>query len=250
MSGRMTVLEMVQNILSATEGDEVNSIGDTVDALMVAEEIKTAYYELFASRVIPSNLRLHTLEAVSDVDRPNYLKIPNDVQSIEWFKYKDEEGRYQEVRYLPPEEFLDRVTRFELRDPYMSVADLSNPAIQLNIVTDKQPQFWTTFDNRYLVVDGFNSGVDSTLQESKTLCRALSVPDFVLTDDFTPDLDVVLFPLLLAEAKKAVFVNQKGVTNANEERRARRQLVRTQNDLWRADQRRPYNRTPNYGRRR
>ena len=250
MSGRMTVLEMVQNILGAMESDEVNSIGDTVDALLTAEELRTTYYELFASRVIPSNERLRTLEALSNPDYPNYLKIPESVQSVDNIKYQDEDGRYQDVRYLCPEDFLNRTTKYELNEPYLVVNDITNPAIGLNIRIDKTPQFWTTFDNRHLIFDGYNAEVDTTLQESKSLCHAMELPNFELTDDFVPDIDTVLFPLLLAEAKKACFINQKGVSNANEERRARRQLVRTQNDLWRADQRRPYNRVPDYGRRR
>lgn len=249
MSGRMTLLEMTQNILAALESDTVNSIGDTVDALMVAEELKTTYYELFASRVIPSNERLRTLDSLSDSNYPNYLKIPDNVQSVSWIKYQDEDGRYVDLTFLPADEFVYRATR-DLNEPYVQVVDITNPAIRLNIRNDTTPRFWTTFDNRHIVTDAYNADADTTLQESKTLCHALELPQFLLEDDFVPDIDVVLFPLLLAEAKKACFVNQKGVANANEERRARRQLVRTQNDLWRADQRRPYNRVPNYGRRR
>jgi hypothetical protein len=37
---KMTLLEMTQNILSAMNSDEVNSITDTVESLQVAEEIQ------------------------------------------------------------------------------------------------------------------------------------------------------------------------------------------------------------------
>lgn len=250
MSARMTLLEMTQNILSALESDEVNSISDTVESLQVANEIVTTYYELFSNRVLPSNKSLMTLEGLSDADYPNYLKIPDDVQTIEWLKYQDEEGVYRDLVYLCPEDFVLRTTRFTGQEAYVAISDISNPSIKLNIVTDASPRYWTTFDNKHIVFNSYNSSIDSTMHEAKSLCSAVKLPSLPLSDDAVPDLDIGQFPLLLSEAKKACFINFKGVSNANEERRARRQLVRSQNDLWRADQRRPYNRTPNYGRRR
>lgn len=250
MSARMTLLEMTQNILSAMDSDEVNSISDTVESQQVAEEIVTTYYELFAARDLPSSKQLMTLEALSDTDHPNYMKIPDGVLSVAWIRYKDDDGYYQEVKYLEPVDFLNRVTRYSTTDAIVAIGDLSNASITMNITNDASPQWWTTFDNTYIVFDSFNETTDATLQESKSLCEAVKLPELVLADASVPDLDTVLFPLLLAEAKKACFINFKGVSNANEERRARRQLVRTQNNLWRGDQRRPYNRTPDYSRRR
>ena len=46
---KMTLLEMTQNILSAMDSDAVNSIGDTVESLQVADVIVETYYELFAN---------------------------------------------------------------------------------------------------------------------------------------------------------------------------------------------------------
>lgn len=250
MSARMTLLEMTQNILSAMDSDEVNSISDTVESLQVAQEIVTTYYELFASRDLPSSKQLITLEALSDVDHPTYMKIPDGVASIEWIKYKGDDGEYVTVEYMEPVDFLDRANRLTAQDAIVSVGDLSNSAITINFGIDQQPRFWTTFDNQHIVFNNINLALDSTMQESKSLAQAIKLPELPLTDEAVPDLDTVLFPLLLAEAKKACFINFKGVSNANEERRARRQLVRTQNNLWRGDQRRPYNRSPNYGRRR
>jgi len=250
VSARMSLLEMTQNILSAMDSDEVNSIGDTVESLQVAEEIRNTYYELATALKIPSNQKLLTLEPLSDPDRPNYLKIPDGVQSIEWIKYKDEDGQYRDVRYVEPEDFIRRTQWFHNHQPFVSVTDPEYGSISFNILTNASPSFWTTFNNSLIVFDSYNSELDSSLQESKVLCSGFEVFDFDLADDFVPELDTFRFPLLLATAKAACFVNFKQISNANEERRSRRQMVRAQNDLWRADQRRPYNRTPNYGRQR
>ena len=43
---KLTVLEIVQNILSDLNSEEVNSISDTIEADQVAEIVKTTYLDL------------------------------------------------------------------------------------------------------------------------------------------------------------------------------------------------------------
>jgi hypothetical protein len=249
MSGKLTLLEMTQNILSSMDSDEVNSIGDTVESLQVAEEIRNTYFELSSALKIPSNQKLRTLEPLSDPTRPNYLKIPEGVQSVEWIQYENSAGVYQDVRYVSPEDFIRRTQWFTTNEPVIEVSDPEFINIKFRIRNNADPTVWTTFNNELIVFNSYNVALDSSLQESKSLCGAYETPNFVLSDDFIPELDIFRFPLLLATAKAACFVNFKQISNANEERRSRRQMVRAQNDLWRAGQRRPYNRTPDYGRR-
>jgi hypothetical protein len=247
---KMTLLEIVQDILSAMDSDEVNSIGDTVESLQVAQEVRTTYYDLYSSVKTPSHQKILTLQPLSDPTRPNYLKIPDNVSSVTQLMYKNDDNSYSELRYLEPEDFI-RLTQFnQSAHPFIAVTDLEYNSVSFNAITNQSPRHWTTFDNKHLVFDSFNSRLDSTLQESRVVALGYSTPDFHLADDFVPDMDSDRFPLLLSSAKAACFVNFKGISNANEERRARRQQVRAQNDLWRADQRRPYNKTPDYGRRR
>lgn len=250
MSAKMTLLEMTQNILSSMDSDEVNSIGDTVESLQVAEEIRNTYYELATALKIPSNQKLMTLEPLSDPEHPNYMKIPDGVQGIEWIKYMDEQGQYVDVRYVLPEDFIRQTQWFTNNEPFIEVEDNEFFNIKLKILNNASPTTWTTFNNSLIVFNSYNADVDTSLQEAKSLCSGYEVLGFDLSDDFVPELDVFRFPLLLATAKAACFVNFKQISNANEERRSRRQMVRAQNDLWRADQRRPYNRSPDYGRRR
>ena len=73
---KMTLLEMVQNIASALETDEVNSISDTTESLQIAEVIRETFDELFTNTDVPEHMGLVALESVSDLDSPNYLRIP------------------------------------------------------------------------------------------------------------------------------------------------------------------------------
>jgi hypothetical protein len=251
---KYTLLEIVQNIASAIDSDAVNSISDTVEAYQIAMEVRTAYDEVLATLKIPSKESLILLDALTDPDRPNYLKIPDSCKMIQWFKYDYQNegivGDYQEVWYLTPDEFIMRTRQLAGGDPtaipYSTITDFSGA--QLNIITNKNPQWWTTFDNSYIVTDSYNIDQDTTLQQSKSLCWGQNNLNFLMSDTYVPELDDDLFPLLIAEAKSACFANLKQTTSPKDEQRARRNRVQMQDDLWRANQRRPYDRIPNYGR--
>jgi hypothetical protein len=236
---RHTLLEMTQDILSALDGDEVNSVGDTVEALQVATTIKQCYYDICATLDIPSKMALMQLEPTNDTGRPNYLRLPDTIRDIEWLRYNK-----NTVFYMTPEEFVTRNVPKE----YIEVTDFNGIIFQIGVSQD--PKYWTTFDNEYVCFDSYNMDEDATLQSSKSLCWGQTDRLFEITDNFVPDLDATQFPLLMAEAIATCFVNQKQITNNKAEATARRQLVRGQNDRWRLGQRKPYNRTPDYGRRR
>lgn len=245
MSRKMTLLEMTQDILSAMESDEVNSISDTVESLQVAQEIKTTFQELTSTFDLPSNEGLISLQPSGDIDNPNIMYLPDDVKQVKWITYNHgsiEYPEFLEVRFMEPELFYRYGTVYNHGQGATKLVD------GLYTKIDGHPRHWTTFDNKTVVFDSYNSNVDSTLQETKTQCWGTRFDDFKLEDDFVPRLDPMMFPLLLAEAKKACFVNFKQISNANEERRARRQAVKVQSDLWRLGQRRPYNRRPDYSR--
>lgn len=237
---KKTLLQMVQNILSAMDSDEVNSISDTVESMQVAEIVRETFEELLTTLSIPERRGLVHLESLGDTDRPNYLKIPDSVKSVLWLRYND-----REIMYITPEEFIQYVI-----DTSGNVEVEDFQKVKYFIESDRDPKYWTCFDDKYLVFSSFNRDAESTLQESNSLAYASINSPFYLEDDYIPNIDDNLFPLLLAEAKSACFINLKQVSNANEERRARRQLVRAQNELSRTTTGRPADRLPHYGRRR
>lgn len=50
---KQTLLEMVQLILSSIDGEEVNSIDDTVEANQVALIVKSVYYDMLSDISLP-----------------------------------------------------------------------------------------------------------------------------------------------------------------------------------------------------
>ena len=248
---KLTLLDMTQNILSAMDSDFVNSIGDTVESDQVATVIKETYFDLLTVLSIPEHKQIINLTALADTDHPNYLRYPDSVKEIEIFRYNKETNddtdlNYQDVDFLDPIEFQRRFnTRAESDANVVAISDFS--AGQLLIQNDKHPEFWTTFDDYYIVCDSYDSDVDSTLVSAKTFCYGTVEPTWTHSDSFTPDLDSQLFPLLLEEAKATCFVNFKQVTNPKSERKARRQSTLYHNKTHRYKESR-LDRQPNYGR--
>ena len=251
---KMTLLEMVQSILSDMDSDTVDSIGDTVESGQVAQIVKDTYYTVISHLEVPEHNGLLQVTGLANSAKPNYLKLPDSVAYIKWLKYDkrtttDTDKNYVTVPFVPVEDFLDRVLqRKESDSNVVPITDFSSAS--LLIINDKHPEFYTSFDDEYLVFDSFDSSVDSTLQQSKTMCYGKVEPSWTHTDTFVPDLDAQFFPYLLSEAKAASFVNLKQVSNAKEEGRARRQLTRWQHNKHRTTNKNKTDWQPNYGRNR
>lgn len=232
---KLTLLNMVQNILSDMDSDEVNSISDTVESSQVATIIETTYYDLISNKTIPEHLTLVQFEALADSTKPNYLQYPATATQIEWFKYdcrdsvSDTKINYQTIQYLDPTEFIEFVNNRDSSDSNVStITDLSG--IKLLIKKNENPSYWTSFDDEYIICDSYDSSIENTLQKSKTQGYAKLEPTFSLTDNFIPDIDIDLFPLLLSTAKSIAFLTLKQQSNPAANAASRNHLVRHQNN--------------------
>src|SRR3546814_20541284 len=59
---KKTLLEITQDILSDIDGDEVNSIDDTIESARVASIVRSTYESLMSHRNWPHNRKLITVE--------------------------------------------------------------------------------------------------------------------------------------------------------------------------------------------
>lgn len=233
---KKTLLQLTQNILSTMEDDEVNSIGDTVSSMSVAQVVKDVYEEMIVQLDIPGSDMLVKLESLSDVDRPNYLRMPDSIKKVHWIKYNG-----KDVTYLTPKAFIEFLFK---RDTGTEIEDFGGVAFK--ILTDADPIYWTTFDDEYIITDGFNIDEGSTLLSINSIAWVQTIPSLELDDSAIPDLPASMFPTLLSTAKSRCFINFKQVANSGEEQASRKGLVRWQNDQFRGNQRKPYDRVPNY----
>jgi len=246
---KMTLLEMTQDILSDMDSDEVNSINDSIESLQVAQIIKTTYYNIIDGRDYDFLYELFQLDASGTSSRPTHMKLPENIIDLKYIKYNcktltDTKDKYLKIKYLMPEDFMEVV---DSRDSSKSnVTVVTDPTgISINIMNDKAPEYFTSFDDENLVFDSYDSEVDTTLQNNKTQCHGKRSVAFTLLDSFTPDLPVQMFSYLLAEAKSTAFVTLKQMPNAKAEQISNSQKRRMSQDAWRVKNGIHY---PNYGR--
>jgi hypothetical protein len=235
---KMTVLEMTQDILSDMDSDEVNSIGDTVESQQVGQILKTTYHEIIDGvDHWPHLATLVQLEASGDNNKPTHMRMPENLQRLNWIKYNkrkstDTKDKYADVSYMEPEDFLSFINQRNSSDSDVtSVTDFSN--VTLLIKNDKQPQYWTSFDDEYIVFDSYDSAVDDTLVTAKTQCMGPRDAVFTISDDHIPDLPAKAFSYFLAEAKSVAFNVLKQSANAKEEQKSKRQRYRLSLGKWR-----------------
>lgn len=246
---KMTLLEMTQDILSDMDSDEVNSINDSVESLQVAQIIKTTYYNIIDGRDYDFLYELFQLDASGTSSRPTHMKLPENIIDLKYIKYNcktltDTKDKYLKIKYLMPEDFMEVVdSRNSSKSNVTVVTDPTG--ISINVMNDKAPEYFTSFDDENLVFDSYDSQVDTTLQNNKTQCHGKRSVAFTLLDSFTPDLPVQMFSYLLAEAKSTAFVTLKQMPNAKAEQISNSQKRRMSQDAWRVKNGIHY---PNYGR--
>lgn len=224
---KLTLLEIVKDILNDMDSDEVNSINDTVESQQVAQIIKTSYFEMIGNRNWPHLKKLIQLEASGDLNKPNYLKLPEGTKELVLVKYNTKtltqpRTRLVELTYKEPDSFLRLVSsRNSASTKVKEVVDFSGTS--LLILNNTPPTYWTSFDDNYLITDSYDAVVDSTLQKVKTQALAYMEPLWSQTDDFIPDLPSEAFSALGEEAKSTAFLVLKQMANQKSEQRAGRQ---------------------------
>lgn len=235
---KQNLLEMTQDILSDMDGDYVESINDTDEATQVAQIIKSTYYALMSNRNWPHTARAVNLEPVGDLDRPTHMKINEEIKeliSVYYDKSREIDDRidYRQISYIDPDQFLRYTNRRNNVDVNTRVI-LDTSGIKFMIVTNKAPEFFTSFNDTDLVFDSYDSGIDSTLQSAKIQARAYVIPIFEMEDDFIPDLPGEAFSLLIEEAKSKAMLKLKSVQDVKAEQEAGRQSRWLSRKSWRA----------------
>lgn len=234
---KKSLLDMVQNILNAMDADPVNSISDTVESLQVAEFVREAFEDLMSQREWAFLRTYSQLTGLGDTGNPTTMQIPDGINVVYWIKYNK-----SDVLYLDPKDFKDMIDG----------RNTTNDNVDANgFVTDQMPQYWTSFDDKYVTFDSYDSATESTLTSVKSYIYGVKVPTFTMSDTFIPDIPEKFFPTLLAEAKSTCFINLKQQSNVREERKAQRGRVMLRNEAWKAKSGEPrYNSNVDYGRKR
>lgn len=241
---KRTLLEIVQSILNDMDSEAVNSISDTVEAQQIASVVEDTYYNIIAAREIPEHKQLLEIVPLSDSTRPTHFHYPENTKEIEKLFYNvgTSGANWSEVSFVEPLVFLERMD--DNASGVVVTTDVAG-GTPLYILNDRMPTYYTSFDDYHIVMNAYDASVDTTLQQSKTRAYGTVYPTFSQTDNFEPDLDDVMLPYLLAEAKSVCFSLFKSGSDPKVEQAARRLKSYTQNDMYRTKRE---NKRPHYGR--
>lgn len=262
---KYTLLEIVQDILSSTDGDEINSISDTTEAQQIVTIVKTVYDDILARGDLAVYKTLFNLDASTDALKPVLMTKPNNIDDIYWLKYDRiqlgmTDPAWAEICFLPLDEFIrmsQMMNPSETNISSMTLVSVDGFTFTFNFNTDRSPTYYTSFDDDTLIFDGYDSAVETTLQTHKTLGFGSKVATFVASDTFVPALQPGQFSLLLNEAKSLAWSELKQTAHPKAEQTARRNwrhLAKTRQavpNLGRVDTLRysGLDKLPNFGRR-
>jgi len=252
---KYTHLQLVQEVLSSLDSDEVNSYDDTVESLQVSRILRRVYYNIVDRAQLPEHEQPFTLTASTDNTKPTVMTIPESVTSVLWIKYNKETAdatdiQMREVTYLPFSDFLERMYHLNESDDNVGTFTQTVGSFSFDILytDDVSPTYYTSVDDYTLLFDSYDSEVDSTLQSSKTLAFGRVAPTYTLGNNEVPDLDDNQFTLLLNEAISLAWAELKQAQNGKTEREARHGWVSLQTQQNRARKDPFYDTLPNYGR--
>lgn len=237
---KLTLLQMVQKILSAMDSDDVNSIIDTEEAVQITDVIEDSYFHLLSQQDWPHLKKTCTLTSVSNTSRPTELKLPDDVAMIERFKYDitkaaDTNKTITDMKYCEPTDFIDMMFTRNTSDAATDVV-FTESGTPLFIFNDRAPTFWTSFDDETITLDAYDQDEETTLNGSKALVFCVTLPVFdKFTDSFVPDLPEEHFPTLLSMSRRAAMLYHKQTDSAVDAKRELQGIHRMRQHGWRTN---------------
>jgi hypothetical protein len=182
---------------------------------------------------------------------PTHMRIPDNIQHIEWIKYDmkidnlDEQIRYRNVTFMDTESFFDMVSGRNSEDAFSQVVeDPTN--IKLIIDNNHNPRFWTSFDGVHIVFDSWDINISSTTEVSKVASHGRITKTWVHEDTYVPEIPDHMEATFLAVAEERSFAWIKQQENRVSVDNARRYRIagRADKNRW-GNGAAPY---PNFGR--
>ena len=246
---RYTLLEIVQEILSDMDSDEVNSIADTIESEQVAQIVKSTYFSMMSTRDWPHMRQAIQLTPSGDDALPTHMYMQDDITKLVFINYNcvnvgDTRKLYQPMKWREPDEFL-KITNAQNTDDNNVDVVIDPTGVELLIRNDYNPSFYTSFDDKTLVFNSYNKDIEDTLQNSKIQAMAYVMPEWSHTDSHVPDLPTEAFIALVEESKSRCMIRLKQMEDVKAEQEARRQQRWLSNNSWRKAGGIKY---PNYGR--
>lgn len=232
---KKTILKLVQEIGVLIGSDEIDSLTETIESADINvileqtfdEVIDRKRWEFLKDRVLQLDAR-----AGGSTDL-NTLVIPSNVTRIECLKYRDTNNTvesFTSITYLQPCDFLEKVQGRNASDTNITAIPNSD-GVNINVVTDAPPVYWTSFDEEIITFDGYDaawataqSGVGNLIQDSVIIADVVPTVDFTDPAAFLP-VPQRMQTLIFNEAVSRCAINLRQTVDPKAERIARRQHI-------------------------
>ena len=252
---KYTLLDMVQDVLSSMDSDEVNSISDNTEAQQVARVIRACYFDVISNK-LPETTTLLQLDPSNDVTKPVLMYVPEDVHNFIFVRYDKQledatTSDFTDVTPLSVEDFFNMTQSLSLDDTNVEAMNhnVASNTFEFLYRNDKSPDYYTCIDNRTIFFDSYDAAVDATLQKAKTFCMGEKETVFSSVDAYEIDLNEKEHVWLLNEAKALAFQELKQQTHAYAEKTSKRQRIKAQKNKYVNDDHTVYyNSLPIFGR--
>lgn len=224
---KLTLIEIVQDILNDISGDYVATILDTEESEQVANLVKSTYLSLISNRNWPHTKRVLNLTAASNSERPTHMSVEDDLKELVSIYYDKNitvggSKTYLPVKYMESDDFLRFVN--QRNSTATTTKIVSDPSgVELLIANNKAPDYYTSFNDEDIVFDSYHAVTDTTIQSSKTQAIGYVIPAFELSDVFVPDLPLEAFSLLVEESKSRCSLKLRQVPDEKAEQVSGRQ---------------------------
>jgi len=229
-----TLLDIVQDILSDADGDEVNSISNTIESDQCARVVRTVFNNMVDGSEIMHHKTILQLNATG-VSTPNVMTRPEGFYDIEWIQYNRKttaggDQSYDEIHYMDPERFMNFTSSRTASDSEVDEVTLDS-GHKVLVMNERAPTYYTMFeDYDDIIFDAYDSDLETNLQASKSLAFGKLKPTLALSDGATPDLPKNLFNQLKNEARALYFDLYKDGVTSEIDRLRRRSEVHVQRD--------------------
>lgn len=186
---RLTKLQIVQDILSTLDIDNISTLSETPEADQVEAMVDKAYDEINAEKPWPHLREFTHLELTST---SHIMKIPDGIMTVSdiWYNSKS-------IEFIIPKEMFELLAS---RDTTESNID-SNGAYN-----DQDPVYWSSYDDTNIIFDRYNS----TLVSSLSYADAYRMPSQMTADSDYPDLPERFHKTLYYGALADAFYTLKG----------------------------------------
>lgn len=247
---KYSLLDIVQDVLNDMDGDEVNSIDDTVEATQVAYIVKSTYMAMMANRNWPHLRKAVTLIPTTNLAQPTSLYVKEAIKELSFINYnsRDENSearaKWKRMQWREPDDFLKITNSYNiLEDNVDQIQDDSK--IDIQIMNDRHPTIFTSFDDKTLIFNSYNKELETNLESTFVQAMAYVMPSWIPSDSFVPDLPDEAFPALIEETKSRASLKLRQVTDRKSEEESRRQQRWLSRKARRVSTNMHY---PNYGR--